>query len=208
MGADFERADFGQRKGCGVRMSKCVCGNGCDSHLECMFWHHMRKTQLDEQGTEHQKAIGRYRVDAFVDCDGQKVVVELDGKAFHNQERDAIRDEFVLQHCDAVIRIPFAAMWYYERATFEVLAYWFPRFRIAKDVCVHSLAELQQRIENMQEDFYNYELGMSKREYLDKIEFIVDVWDADDKFGFVGSPKAFVYNWNITPIVLKRKAAR
>lgn len=202
-----ERKDMDQKENDASRASvesivmsqRCWCGQGCDSQLECMFWHFMRKTENGLRGTEPQKQFGRFRVDAFVECHGRSVIVELDGKQFHNAERDRRRDAIIRESVDAIIRIPFPAMWYYSRATFEVLAKWFPRFRIAKDVNVYTRGQLFRELDRIENGRWT---GWTRDEYLELIESSYEVWGTKGRLGYVGSPKAFLHEWNLSPIVL------
>lgn len=102
-----------------------------DSVLEERFWGMMGRTADQWKGTRDQVEIGPYRVDSLVYCDGQKVVVEVDGQAYHlDKEADRKRDEYLLSHgIDAIIRIPFRALWHHGDAVFAVLARWYPRFK-------------------------------------------------------------------------------
>ena len=84
-----------------------------DSVLEERFWHWVRKTSGKWHGSASQFHIGKYRVDTLFDCGGKMVVVELDGKAYHDQEADKERDSVIINSVDAIIRIPFAAVWHY-----------------------------------------------------------------------------------------------
>ncbi len=110
----------------------CRCGAGCESVLECEFWYWLRKTDLGEKKALRQFPIGSHRVDCLIGCGDDLVVVELDGKEFHQHrtEEDLQRDAELLTKVDAVIRIPYAALHYYPRATFELLGTWYERFRL------------------------------------------------------------------------------
>lgn len=103
-----------------------------DSVLEERFWEMMRQTRGGLTGAIDQFQIGPHRVDAIVVCDGKAVVIELDGKAFHNSITDTFRDDAVLRSVNAVVRIPFHALWDAPYATFHVLSLWFPRFEIER----------------------------------------------------------------------------
>jgi very-short-patch-repair endonuclease len=159
-----------------------------DSVLEEMFWHMIRKTSASTHASIDQFQIGRYRVDSIFDCDGKAVVVELDGKQFHNKELDRIRDAEIAQHVSAIIRVPFAAMWYYKDATMKVLGEWFPRFRITESILLLSQTELEQ------EHAYVEESGdyLNDDEWYEETEYSYDVWQINGNLGFVGSPKQFL----------------
>lgn len=99
-----------------------------DSVLEEKFWQFFAMTEKRWHGATDQFKIGRYRVDAIFDCDGKSLVVELDGKQWHDTDLDATRDQELLQSVDYIIRIPYRAMWFFPFATQQALAEWFPRF--------------------------------------------------------------------------------
>lgn len=105
-----------------------------ESVLEDRFWEMMRKTNLGLEGAKPQFEIGRFRVDAIVDCSGKSVVIELDGKQWHDPKADEHRDGILAQSVDAVIRIPFRCMWDTPRATFRAINEWYrDRFYIEDD---------------------------------------------------------------------------
>ena len=70
---------------------------------------------------------GNFRLDFLFDG---HVAIELDGKKFHDFNRDAIRDRAIL--CDTkiteIIRIPGAVWWWREEDTMDVLMRWHARF--------------------------------------------------------------------------------
>lgn len=103
-----------------------------DSVLEARFWGMLGATRSRWQNADQQVQFGPYRVDAVVDCDGQRVVIETDGAAFHKDLQYEIeRDAYLLTNgADVVIRIPYHALRSYGDAAFAVLGRWYPRFRI------------------------------------------------------------------------------
>jgi hypothetical protein len=75
------------------------------------------------------------------------VVVELDGKQFHDPDVDALRDSQIIQHVSAIVRIPFKALWDTPRATFRVLNEWFPeRFDLGDDPHVITAGQLEYEL--------------------------------------------------------------
>lgn len=174
-----------------VDNSKCKCGGGCESVLECEFWYWVRKTPDIERNAQRQVSISRFRVDSLFECDGKKVVVELDGKRWHKDKRaDWERDKKLIESVDAVIRIPYAAMHFYPHATFSVLASWYPRFKL-RAICgsCFSAEELYSEIEKLDQ----YEPFLSRREWVETVEPDYEVWHAGEMFGFAGSVKAWIY---------------
>lgn len=157
-----------------------------DSVLEDAFWHMLRKTDLGWHAAIDQFEIGRYRVDCLMDCNGKLVVVELDGKAYHRAEADQLRDAEILKSVDAIIRIPFPAMWYYRYATFKVLGEWFPRLGLHADYqLVLSMDEFKDEWQRMMDD---PEVGA---EYFNEAERSYNIWEKEGDIALVGSPSAF-----------------
>lgn len=150
-----------------------------DSYLEKMFWHMMLKTEIGWHGAVDQLQIGKYRVDVIADCNGQSVVVELDGKQYHDSGKDAIRDAEILNHVDAIVRIPYYSMAQFRYGVFHLLGMWFPRFRIpSADWAVISRSELQESVED----------------WLSEDADAIDVWDEVGSVGFLGTPRQFAAN--------------
>lgn len=190
-----------------VDPEKCRCGGGCESFLECDFWYWARKTSDCERNAHRQFQIGKYRVDSLFYCDGQKVVVELDGKEFHQDKRkDLERDKEILRTVDCVIRIPYAAMHFYPQATFCCLASWYPRFKIrAIPSSCFSSEELQEEIDKL--DPYE---PTARRQWIEDVEADYEVWYACDTFGFAGSVKVWLArgHWNTAMIKRQQKPDR
>lgn len=189
--------------------SKCQCGGGCESVLECAFWYWLRKTKLAERGAHRQVQVGRYRVDAMVECDGANVVVELDGKMWHTDKRkDWERDKVLLSTVDAVIHIPYAALTFYPHATFSVLAFWHQRFKLrGKSLTCLSAVEFAAELNQSMGDCLDKQL---QREFLEQVELQYEIWHAAETFGWAGSPKAWIHRleWNTSPItrMVRRKS--
>lgn len=156
-----------------------------DSVLEKQFWHFLSKTRGGLHGAIDQFPIGRYRVDCLIDCNGKAVVVELDGKAYHDAMADEIRDREILKSVDAIIRIPFVAMWHYPHATFAVLAKWFSRFQIESPATY----ERQEFIERLR--YLQTEEDMRADEYVSIFDDTIQVWEVQNNAAVVGSPSGF-----------------
>lgn len=181
--------------------TKCRCGGGCESVLECWFWYWMRKTPAVERGAQRQAWIGKRRVDCLCDCDGESVVIELDGKAFHTDARaEWERDKELLATVGTIIHFPFAAMWWFPEATFSVLATWYPRFKLrATDLMCCTIPEFLEEIENSVHPDSDFPTRAS---YLDWAEPNFELWSANEAHGWVGSPKAWFQKWNVRPITV------
>lgn len=106
----------------------------CESPLELGFAYQLRKTELGLYGVFVQVPIARYRVDFLIEHEGRKIVVELDGKAYHDKERDYRRDKEIINYVDAIIRIPFSSMTYYENATMVAISKWEPRLAVPEEI--------------------------------------------------------------------------
>lgn len=163
--------------------------NRGDSVLEKRFWAAMNKTRKTWHGAVDQFPIGRFRVDCLIDCDGKLVVVELDGKTYHDALADDLRDKELLKSVDAIIRVPFAAMWHYEAATMKVLSQWFPRFAVT-NYAVRSLTEFYRELQDVEDGHTHY---YNRGEYLEDHENAIDVWELDGNVALVGSPSGFLH---------------
>lgn len=194
-------------------------GMRCESPLEVRFWNYMQRTtrfgcqsretydvldwmlrvaQHDTlKGCRSQVEIAGFRVDALIDCDGEKIVVELDGQSFHDPISDEARDRILSDYVDAIIRIPFASMWYYPRATFAVLEKWYPRFKIAPHTQVLSLDAMYGEFSMARENpMYDY----SEYKWLDVNDSSFEVWSVSEHMGMACSPKGIFYEYRNTPI--------
>lgn len=170
-----------------------------DSVLEEDFWWFLAGTNLGHAGAESQARIGRYRVDALIDCDGDKVVVELDGKAFHDKAKDAVRDSEIIKSVDAIIRIPFAAIHYCHHATFRVLEAWYPRFATRRDMRVIELGDFMSELES--DDFCH--LGISREQYADECGY--QIYRAFENEGLAASARSIVRGYAVDRITIRRR---
>lgn len=142
-----------------------------DSVLEEQFWQMLLRSKEGWALALDQFQIGRHRVDVIADCDGEAVVIELDGEAFHpDKEADERRDLELLNDVSAVIRIPYHAMRACPFASFVVLSHWYPRFTIPLPSNVINFQDLGRITES--QDFeiwdvaYPFRVGRS-RDFVD-----------------------------------------
>lgn len=71
-----------------------------ESPIESFFLHEIVKyleigTEIEQQ-TEYQTKIGNFRIDFLIRKGKTEYVIELDGKAYHDQKNDIWRDSFLL----------------------------------------------------------------------------------------------------------------
>lgn len=191
------------REGMRYSPTRCMCGGGCESLLECAFWYQIRKTSEGENFALRQVSIGPYRVDSLFDCAGDLVAVELDGAAYHDPDEDAKRDAILLRWVDRIIRIPYAAMTYFPHATMRILSQWHGRFALrAYDIFCVSEQEFRDEM-----DVANGRIGEDGYEFADIYKWLdwadpnYEIWKIDSRGrGFAMSPKAYLYTWNVKPI--------
>jgi very-short-patch-repair endonuclease len=148
-----------------------------ESPLEDMFWHFMRKTDVDKwDAIEGQYKIGNRRLDALLVTNGRRIDIELDGKEFHQDERaDRERDQSLILDwgVDEVIRIPYASMMFASHATFKILAAWHPSLSICSPGNVYSAAEASEELNKL--EYRQTEYG--HEEALDCLDTGAEVYD-------------------------------
>jgi len=111
-----------------------------ESPLEEMFAWQMKRTRLKLAGVFTQVPIIGYRVDFLIQHKDRSIVVELDGRRYHDRNRDNERDSRIINHVDEIIRIPYSAM-INENATMVVLAKWCDRFAVPRELTTVSFAD-------------------------------------------------------------------
>jgi hypothetical protein len=174
-----------------------------DSVLERSFWHNFLKTEKVWHGSVDQLPIEGYRVDAAIDCGGRSVIVEMDGAAYHNAERDRRRDDHLLNVVDAIIRIPYAPLEYFRFGAMHALAQWFPRFDIGYHIYTISVDEFRKEVEMaMADPEQDYDA------WLQEAEPSYDVVDVTENEARVTSPLGVLRSWNIRPITIQYGTGR
>lgn len=134
-----------------------------------------------------QVRIGRYRLD-FVTSDGTGW--EVDGRNFHNADKDRDRDQWLLQtgKLQSIIRLPAAAAWYYWDACMAVFELW-SEYQPQVQSPVLSAAQAQKEWEFVQderdESLATWLQWASDASAYEASEFVADV----------GKPLAFVDGW-------------
>lgn len=169
-----------------------------ESPLERAFWHEASKCKAEVAECDAQVQCGRYRVDALIKTlEGRSIAVELDGASYHDEEADWERDKEILfgRFVDEIIRIPFAAMWYFGRATFCVLAQWHPMFTLKKPSSVFSGIEydnertlVQEEIAESGGDAGYLHIRDWEKEVGDGYEVF---WELNNSYARVGGPRQY-----------------
>lgn len=178
---------MGELEKIGNAFGRAVDSNAVESEsvLEAKFWEFVSRTDKGLAGSRSQLEIGPYRTDSIFDCDGEAVVVELDGTRYHQDyEYDSARDRFLVNYVSAVIRIPYKSLWHFPQATFGVLASWFPRFKMPLDPTVINCRTTHADLQELANRDVRYE-----------------VFDASPSRGWVGFPSNFIapnHPWSVT----------
>lgn len=97
-------------------------------------------------------ARGRYRLDTVIGRRGERIAIELDGKAFHSAESDARRDAAILEigACDAVVRIRGRDVFGYPNLVWYILSRAFPwmvTYRAYTVLAEHLKRDLPEAVE-------------------------------------------------------------
>ena len=173
-----------------------------DSILEREFWcMASRRWNFDFADVRGQLKAGRYRCDAGFRIGGEWVAIELDGTAYHDQEYDSHRDQWILANTDVkeIVRIPYAAMTYFPEATFSVLESWHPtefEMYAVEYSCLHE-DDFMRWLEKPKTESFPFD---SIDDYLEYAHVNNEVWSATESTGWAQSPKAYLQNWNTKPI--------
>ena len=134
-----------------------------------------------------QVRIGRYRLD-FVTSDG--VGWEVDGRNFHDADKDRERDEWLLQtgKLQSIIRLPAAAAWYYWDACMAVFELW-SQYKPKSPSTVLSAAQVREEWEFAQDE--------RDESLLTWLQWASDAsaYAASEFAADVGKPLAFVDGW-------------
>ncbi len=126
----------------------------CESVIEKRLLHSLMKF-YQENEVKPQYRVGRYRVD-FVTCDG--IGWELDGKEFHDADRDRKRDEWILANSclKRIIRVPASCMMFFRDATIAALSCWVDRFQRRSYCDLDSFEKVTALADAVVDDFWIY----------------------------------------------------
>lgn len=134
-----------------------------------------------------QVRIGRYRLD-FVTSDGTGW--EVDGRNFHDADKDRERDEWLVQtgKLQSIIRLPAAAAWCYWDACMAVFELW-SQYKPKSPSTVLSAARVREEWEVAQDE---RDKGLPTR-----LHWASDAsaYEASEFAADVGKPLAFVDGW-------------
>jgi len=165
-----------------------------ESPLEDMFAWQMRRTKLGLSGVFVQVPISNYRVDFLVQHKGMSIVVELDGRTYHNKNKDAVRDQCIIKHVDAIIRIPYSAM-LNENAVMVGISQWFDRFAVKAETSTVPFAEAMREFrQSGDNDFSQWDWMQVYTQHAESIR--------------VGSLKQIAMGHNILPITLRTRTRK
>ena len=176
-----------------------------ESPIEADFWHQMRKTSWTPwKSITAQVSLGKYRVDCLLEFADQRLVVELDGKEFHNEADDWKRDKILLAEHGItwVVRVPGSAIYMMPNATMRVLAEWWPVFNIGREIGVIHASKLRGEIAMA----VNRDgLITSDAEWLTECGSFYHVWNVNETSGFVACPAAVLHSWNVRRITRRNQ---
>ena len=158
--------------------------NECQSEAERCLLHGLLKAYPLEK-IEQQFEVGGYRLDFRTD----RVAWEIDGKQFHEPERDRKRDLWILEQkaVDSIIRIQAGAYHWFRNACLRLFATWLDDWpyiqRNRPDV--HTAAEAAGEADELLDYWHEIE---------ERVYFFVqgEAFQCDDTYGVVGSPFAFL----------------
>lgn len=173
-----------------------------ESPIESKFWHMLEKTAFDKfDKLDVQVQCGRYRIDVLIVLNGYRLGIELDGKEFHEDEADAIRDAWLFDHnyLDEIIRIPGYAIHWYPHGTMRVLMEWHPALATPTPGFVMSVEEFREEFEAAKETLVPHSFT-SIEAWLDWAEPNYDIWFMRDNWGLVWSPRRLIRLEKLKPI--------
>lgn len=168
-----------------------------ESVLEDLWWHMASKCRELPPGVA-QYRVGRWRIDAAYTINTRVIGIELDGKTYHDYERDKERDMAILATGEVheIIRIPFAALEYFTHATMKMLSYWHSEFNLPDHLWVFSIEEWDNQIRKVERDIWEWgNGGQSIDQFIDECDGTYSIWHADEHSGFVCGPKSYANDW-------------
>jgi very-short-patch-repair endonuclease len=168
----------------------------CDSPIEGDLLHCLLK-RYDAQDIFQQYQVGRFRLD-FVTADA--VGWELDGKKWHDPERDFARDTWIFANSEIrqIVRVEAAAMKFFRDAVLAVFGHFVSHFAPAKETygmdADRARWEADRWVACTDEDGYPCQRAIDcygTKSMLDTMQF-KDAYEVKVNTGYVGTPLAFV----------------
>lgn len=158
----------------------------CQSPAEVELLRILQKGYLLSQ-VQSQVHIGRYRLD-FVTSDG--VGWEVDGRNFHDADRDRERDRWLLAtgKLNSIIRLPAAVAWYYWDACMAVFGLW-SEYRLLNPSPVLSAEQVRAEWQ-----FAKDPQNECREEWLQWASE-ASAYEASEFVAEVGRPLAFIDGW-------------
>jgi hypothetical protein len=163
-----------------------------ESPIEAEFYGLLSKTASGNNGIRKQVTFGKYRVDFLFESFGKKIAIELDGKQFHNYQRDMNRDRDLLNgYVDEIIRIPGAAIYAFPNLTMIGLSKWHPRFSITEETTTMSLEDFYKERDKVIRD---YDSGQSDHveTYENDVKDIYQIYEVKEDHYHVGYLRSFL----------------
>lgn len=71
---------------------------GIESPIEAIFYYSIINQLNDNVQVKLQDKFGKYRADVSFSVGRYKLIVELDGKAYHEESRDIVRDKYIMEN--------------------------------------------------------------------------------------------------------------
>ena len=172
-----------------------------ESPLEEMFAWQMKGTRLKLAGVFTQVPIIGYRVDFLIQHKGRSIVVELDGRRYHDRKRDDERDSLIINHVDEIIRIPYSAM-INENATMIAIGKWCDRFEVSQEITTCTYKEAIRE----------YELACWSRGYYEPVQYdnldYLQVYTEHEARILVGTFKQIAMGHDILPITRRLRKSK
>ncbi len=99
----------------------------CESPIEEDFLHCFYKVKAEEVSIKGQEAcqtrLGKFRMDFVITTGNRRIAIECDGKDYHDEKRDGLRDEAILEtgFVDTIYRVPGRSLWFFTNDVLDLL---------------------------------------------------------------------------------------
>lgn len=195
------------REGRTIALDVDKCAGDSESCLEDDFWHFVRKMDVQNMTSiKSQVQILNYRVDSLFEFGGRKVIVELDGKAYHDPTKDWRRDTQILEggFAHEIIRIPYVAMHWYPDATMACLGHWHGEMLTRRPMFCMTATEFKDELKSLVDtppDYHKLDA------VLERTDPDYDLYHVCDDYALIGGTKAFWYDWKMA-VMTRRRVGR